>query len=423
MKTEQKPLRALAPRILFVPNSHKAALGHLSRVRNIASAIRDLSHDVMLSFLVRELAPHSFLAEYDQQPLNSFVRQRRHTASTTKYLTTKSPSGLRRMVSRAARSGRLKRVLRRMNVSTELYLRSAMSRISGESYEEGAELKGVRSLRPNVLVLDSLWNTRLLDACGRRGASCVIYREHKAELFEDPSRISLCCRADRIIVPHEEDSDFSQQVLQRYGQRVRCVGEIVREPSPRRAAEIRSSIELGPDSRLITLTFGGGGTLCHDTPRTFSPAMNLQIAAKIAEQNPDDVFLFVSGPFSSINKDTDSIQLENLSVIRTHEELPSLLMASDLVVSTAGYNTVNELRAAETPAVLMPRPCVSDDQFGRASRLADAGQAIVAESRDSVVEQVNWLLSDHEALSSLRSAAKQNVLRTGAPRAAKEILE
>jgi UDP-N-acetylglucosamine:LPS N-acetylglucosamine transferase len=60
-------------------------------------------------------------------------------------------------------------------------------------------------------------------------------------------------------------------------------------------------------------------------------------------------------------------------------ELPEVIAASDLVISNAGYNTMLELRAAGTPALILPLSSTGrDDQNARAATFASDGRGLIA---------------------------------------------
>ena len=85
--------------------------------------------------------------------------------------------------------------------------------------------------------------------------------------------------------------------------------------------------------------------------------------------------LLVTGPFLSADA-LDRLRASapaSVTVVPFLSRLESYVAAADLVVSMAGYNTVCEILAAGTPAVLTPRSSQRDEQRLRSTRLAERG--------------------------------------------------
>lgn len=106
-------------------------------------------------------------------------------------------------------------------------------------------------------------------------------------------------------------------------------------------------------------------------------------------------------------------------------DLPSVLAATDLVVSRSGGTTLAELAASGVPAVLVPYPRATDDhQRKNADRFVQAGAARLVDAREVTGRLDNRLA---EVLRDLMSDGTARVAMTGAmrrlarPGAAREI--
>jgi predicted glycosyltransferase len=64
---------------------------------------------------------------------------------------------------------------------------------------------------------------------------------------------------------------------------------------------------------------------------------------------------------------------QGVSCLTFVRELPALIAGADVVVAMAGYNTVCEVLAAGTPAVLVPRVAPRQEQLIRATVLSERG--------------------------------------------------
>jgi predicted glycosyltransferase len=96
----------------------------------------------------------------------------------------------------------------------------------------------------------------------------------------------------------------------------------------------------------------------------------LIIYPRLVKIIPNLKVIVITGPyFQKFNNRSFS----HLRIIRFENNLPELMKLSKLVISTAGYNTCNELIQAKTPAVLVPLWRGGREQFERALYLEKNG--------------------------------------------------
>jgi UDP-N-acetylglucosamine:LPS N-acetylglucosamine transferase len=113
-----------------------------------------------------------------------------------------------------------------------------------------------------------------------------------------------------------------------------------------------------------------------------------------------------------------------MQVVAHEPELGNLIALAGLVIAEGGYNTVNEVRLARTPAVFLPGERSYDDQVGRVEVLEQHGAALVFADRDLaiVVPQIAALATDRARLDAMR-CAYGTALDTGNRAAAAAIIE
>lgn len=89
------------------------------------------------------------------------------------------------------------------------------------------------------------------------------------------------------------------------------------------------------------------------------------------------------------------------------DDLPTVMLASDLAVLRAGASTLGELPAAKLPAILVPGTYAGGHQRENARWLANEGAAVVLEEGElgQLAERVIALLGDEAALAAMRAAA------------------
>jgi hypothetical protein len=145
------------------------------------------------------------------------------------------------------------------------------------------------------------------------------------------------------------------------------------------------TVHVGPVARLtatqtrerfdLLSTVGGGGhrELCEPFIATVMAADR-----ELRRRNFHHRHLLVTGPrYDGALPDAGAVEVR-----RFVPGLPDLISAARVVVSRAGYNTVAEILAAGTPAILIPGDPGLDDQRGRASRLAAARKIELVEQGD-----------------------------------------
>lgn len=143
-------------------------------------------------------------------------------------------------------------------------------------------------------------------------------------------------------------------------------------PPSRSPAEVRAELALaGP---LAVATVGGGGD--------GFPLLQafLEALPRIAELSG----MVVTGEFMS---PADRAALGSLAVGRPRlvvrdyvPDLPSYMAAADVVVAMGGYNTVAEILALRSPAIIVPRTWQSGEHGNRGRAKVDAEQLVRAQA-------------------------------------------
>jgi len=177
---------------------------------------------------------------------------------------------------------------------------------------------------------------------------------------------------DRVLVYGERGFGPSPEeygLSPRLNGRVRFTGYVLWSEPHTPAERVRDRFALAPDERLVVATVGGGGdgaavleALLDGFGRAAPPATRLVVVT-----GP----LMAEGPARALQAHAASIP----SVVAQEFEpdLPSLVAAADCVVSMAGYNSMTEILAAGTPAVVVPRVTPRLEQWIRARAMAERG--------------------------------------------------
>lgn len=156
---------------------------------------------------------------------------------------------------------------------------------------------------------------------------------------------------DLVLVPNPAEH-WLPEVDQDFAQRIVPVGWVYREPpSPRRPPR---------ESRRVLVATGGGGTA------ETAAALKAEIDAVLSRARA-----IASRPFSVVQaiapRAASAGQLDQADeTVEPGGALDREFASADIVISTAGYNSVLELALTTAPTLLVPIPRSIDDQWARA---------------------------------------------------------
>jgi len=86
-------------------------------------------------------------------------------------------------------------------------------------------------------------------------------------------------------------------------------------------------------------------------------------------------------------------------VLGYYDDMPNLLAAADLVIGRSGAVSVAEYTAAAVPSICMPYPYHKDKhQYLNASKLVEAGAAIIVDDLPDATDRAQWLWQELEEL-------------------------
>jgi hypothetical protein len=174
---------------------------------------------------------------------------------------------------------------------------------------------------------------------------------------------------DRVIVPSEPFAELNDAYS--FGSHIHAVGPIVQvlPQSPDGKARVRSRLaeRFGCDFDELVVSMLGGGVASDRSAQ-------LQGLCSLLERRKSCLHLVVVWPGSTV---LPTLHLcNNTRVVQTTEAL-ALAQAADLVVSAAGYNSLNEVLYHGIPAIFIPQSApYLDDQTRRARAASDRGLSV-----------------------------------------------
>jgi len=269
--------------------------------------------------------------------------------------------------------------------------------------------------RPDVVVDDTLLRDEggAVPAGARRA---YVMRKSRNDRHEGLVGSELLRRVDVVIVPHTE-AEFGHSLPPALRARSVFTGPIIRSPTPLGIRRARARYGAGDGDFLLVSTAGGGGF--EDTAAELFATAGA-VHRRLAPRLPRLRHAVVRGP----NFTGDIPALIGMTVVAFEAEMVDLLAGADLVIAEGGYNTVNELRLARTPAVFVPGARAYDDQEERVRALARRGAAEVVSGADPerAAETIAAIATSPERLAQMRRCARAERLQTGNRAAAKAIL-
>lgn len=222
--------------------------------------------------------------------------------------------------------------------------------------------------------------------------------------------------ATRVLVSFAESAQYY-----RHPERVEVVGMPVRKEFILTEKEDARK-ELGLDSRpLVVSAFGSLGARAMNF--AMADFMKLESDAGMPFQH-----IHATGsygwewmPEHVKQQGIDVDKCDGLDMREYIYNMPTVMVAADVIISRAGASTLNEIGASGTPCILIPSPNVTNDhQTKNAKILADRGGAVLLPEGENMggklYDTVTELLADHQRRSRMSAALRQMVVLDSAER-------
>ncbi|MEE2827641.1 MAG: glycosyltransferase [Myxococcota bacterium] len=245
-------------------------------------------------------------------------------------------------------------------------------------YEDLPELFDVlfQSFEPDALLVDFLCKRALFARAAARGIHlAAVLRKLRPAAARNLALNRGASFVDSWLLPHSAEELPLSELPRSLRARAQHLGPVVRGIDSERVAAQRERFTTAEGVPLVLATIGGGGA--GESQQLFDG-----LEAALSESGRPVRLVMVYGPNYPgplpTSGSSSGLEVERL---RSEPDLPELMAAADLVVCNAGYNTIREVRASGTPALVVPlRTTGRDDQEERARSLADAGRALSSSS-------------------------------------------
>jgi UDP-N-acetylglucosamine:LPS N-acetylglucosamine transferase len=243
-----------------------------------------------------------------------------------------------------------------------------------------AAAAAARVARPTVVLHDSVVSADLLRAVPPRQAPHVlVLRRNKSMAALLESMGEGLDDLAMVILPHEPGEVPAAEIPRRLRARTVFTGPIVRPVAAGSTAAMRSRYGVPTGHRMIVVTGGGGGFA--DQHVLFDSAAR---AIARTATTPTVGVLVLGYFFNGIAVLPAAGAGLTWRVTRHEPELPALMGAADVVIAQGGYNTLFEARSAGARVVAVPGIRSSDNQARRTRQMArDDPNAVAVDGPDA----------------------------------------
>jgi predicted glycosyltransferase len=243
-------------------------------------------------------------------------------------------------------------------------------KISLQEYDSSLNksiLETTSSFRPDIIVFDTHFNTDILEYCSLNNIkAALIYRKQDNKSLNRLLDEEIFDRFDLVMLPHTLDElkelNTPANALDYFtnNAQVKIMGPLIRELDSKKIVQLKKKYKIQAKDKVIVATAGGGGqpgaeTFIQPIERAYNDTN-----AKVKHLK----FIFILGPYSNVNITEKGIITKDFE-----PDLLELLSLSDLAITQAGYNIVNEILFTNTKAIVLPRERATESQFERAESL------------------------------------------------------
>jgi hypothetical protein len=220
------------------------------------------------------------------------------------------------------------------------------------------------------------------------------------------SRVIICDHPDSPTWPYSQAE--TEEFLGWKGWHI--VGPIFRRHSRASIARVRERHGIRGGDEVIVFSLGGGGEKPGTQDRTRFIEQATRIAERLRSSSPSLRLLFVCGPLFPAGLPIPPV----FEAIKEEPEMPSLFALAKAAVIRAGYNSIWECIAAQTPFVPLPGTTYMEPSLQRLERLRRAGFNIPDELPDNIGDSEwrgNFRLASQKILRRFSGSPKDDLLK------------
>ena len=178
----------------------------------------------------------------------------------------------------------------------------------------------------------------------------------------------------------------------------------------------KKTLGLSENKKLVLIVMGSLG----------STTMNQKLKEMLSsfqEKTYEVIFVTGKGYFEQFKNEKLPL---NVKVVPYLEEMLSVLMKTDLIVTRAGASTIAEITAIGLPSIMIPSPYVTHNhQLKNAKALENKNATVIIEEKDFtkeiLIQKVDFILNDTIVYEKMKKSAKALGVQDSATRIYKVI--
>ncbi|MBU90189.1 hypothetical protein CMO94_01500 [Candidatus Woesearchaeota archaeon] len=233
--------------------------------------------------------------------------------------------------------------------------------------------KIIEKYKPDICV----WDTHppplvLSDKRDTNIKNILILRRLKDDFLRDFLDSPQAQLFSKILIPHtiEEFEHYNTAAglmkKIKYSPNTFFTGPLVKEMDKNKVNKVKKRYGINNNDYVILAISGGGGQYPNTTATDDFFENCIKSFEDIYNEIKNPKFIIINGPLC---KKKPNSKNPNIIIKDYEDDLMELMSGSNLIISRAGYNSVNEIMSTGTPAILMDIPCDYDDQIARAKYL------------------------------------------------------
>ncbi len=262
------------------------------------------------------------------------------------------------------------------------------------SYNSLRLIKIIKSEYPDLILFDCELHESVIDFCVKKHIkTSFILRNKNHKHFDAIIKQGVMKKIDMILIPHNKlDVPKSTIAHLKDYDTVSFVGPIIKtrritlDRNKKSYEKKNERNRKNPLNILITFSAGAG---IEDNSELFSKVSNFLAQLKNNGRNIKDRQVkldIITGPYFKQNY----CNLNGFDYKSFEPDMLGKMKEADLIISSAGYNIINEIIYAQTPAILIPVRREEDNQFARAKDMEKKGCAKVV--KNSIFQEIEDIL-------------------------------
>jgi glycosyltransferase involved in cell wall biosynthesis/predicted glycosyltransferase len=245
----------------------------------------------------------------------------------------------------------------------------------GIGEDSGIFIETVMKYQPDIIVYDNFFPHEGLKFAHSNGIRNVLVLRKKRKGFlenEFESYGDIYTLFDSFIVA-ENEKGFEIQIPSKLKDRFIFTGPIIRSIKP---SKKQNNHSISKKEFHICATCGGGGY--KETDEFLKTILETQKKARNKVKKLK--FTVITGPY--YKKDIKKRKIEGVVIREFEPDIIGLMESCDMIISRAGYNTVNEIMSLRKPSILVPVETKEDCQLERAKDVESKGLGWCLDTHD-----------------------------------------